>query len=107
MKARRKAFTLTEVLAVIFIIALLIALITVAVSKVMESSRTSATRTILQTGVSMFEEWKRKGATDYPTYAWPLMTNVDGTLTKLVPGDLKPGSADLQGLGVGLTRGMM
>lgn len=107
MNSKRKAFTMIEIVVALAIILILVGLITVATTKVLDSSRGSSTKTFLQTGVSLFEEWRKINKSGYPTCAWPLVSNVDGVDQRVVPYDLKPGSADLQGIGVGLTRGTM
>lgn len=107
MKTQRKAFTVIEIVVALGVILVLVGMITVAVTKVLDSSRGSSTNTFLQTGVSLFDEWNRRTQTEYPTHVLPLVTNVDGNNVPGVPGDIKTGSPDLFGVGVALTRGTM
>ena len=98
MMTRRKAFTVIEMVVALAIILLLVGMVTVAVTKVLDSSRNTSTKVFLQTGVSFFEEWRKGERVEYPTHAWT---------GSVVPGDIKEGGADRNGLGVALTRGTM
>lgn len=103
MKNQRKAFTLVEMLVAIGIIVILVSMITLAVQKVVVSSKTNATKGFLQIGVTLLEEWRRPGATDYPTFPWPLMSPTTPA-NPLVPGDLSPNGAGLDSEGFQLSR---
>ena len=101
MKNQRKAFTLVEMLVAIGIIVILVSMITLAVQKVLISSKTNATKGLLQTGVSLLEEWRRVCPTEYPSFPWlvdPLFPLL------MIPGDIQTGGAGLNTQGFQLSR---
>lgn len=98
MKNKRRAFSTVELLVAISIIVILVSMITIGVQKVIVSSKASTTKGLLQTGFSLLEEWRRPGATDYPTFPWP---------ADIVPGDLADNGAGLNSAGFQLSRAAM
>lgn len=105
MRKQHKAFTLVEMMVAIFIVVLLVSMVTIAVQKVVISSKANATKGMLQTGFTLLEEWRR-GANNYPTFPWPIVSPTTG-LNTFLPGDIKTGGAGLDSEAFQLSRAAM
>ncbi len=102
MNRRPTGFTLIEIIVAMVIIVILGTITVVGVRSMIQQSKSSATRVVLQTAESIFDEWRRSAGTSgkYPSQTWP-ENILPASLNEFDDGNDRIAKA------VRLTRGMM